>query len=101
MMIRAFDNMVKNAVEAMPQGGQLTVRSEEFHGFVRIVFEDTGKGIAKENLEKMFTPLYTTKAKGMGLRLSICKRIVEAHKGSISVNSAVGEGTKFTIELPH
>jgi signal transduction histidine kinase len=92
--------MVRNAIEAMPEGGNLMIKNEASEETIRISFEDTGPGIPKDNLEKLFSPLYTTKAKGMGLGLVICKRIIDAHKGSISVESVVGEGTKFTIELP-
>jgi signal transduction histidine kinase len=99
-MKRVFINLVKNAVDAMPNGGKLTVTSEKANGAVKIAFADTGLGISEENLKKLFGPLFTTKAKGMGLGLAICKRIVEAHGGRISVESAVGKGTTFTITIP-
>jgi len=100
MMTRAFDNIVQNAIDAMPLGGTLAVKSESSAESIRIVFADTGTGIAQDNLDKLFFPLFTTKAKGMGLGLSICKRIVDAHKGSISVESVEGKGTEIAIELP-
>jgi signal transduction histidine kinase len=100
MMMRVFDNVIKNAIEAMPEGGNLTVLSEASASAMRISFADTGKGIPRDELSKLFVPLYTTKAKGMGFGLAICKRIIDAHKGTISIESSVGEGTKFTIELP-
>ena len=65
-----------------------------------ISFEDTGVGIPEETLQKLFSPLFTTKAQGMGFGLAICKRIVEAHGGSITVKTAVNKGTTFTITLP-
>lgn len=99
-MKRVFINMIKNAVDAMPNGGKLTVTSEKVNDAVKIAFADTGVGISEENLKKLFGPLFTTKAKGMGLGLAVCKRIVEAHGGRISVESAVNKGTTFTITLP-
>jgi signal transduction histidine kinase len=97
---RVFDNLLKNAIEAMPEGGKLTVRSEVSNGILHISFADTGKGIAPENLSKLFTPLFTTKAKGMGFGLANCRRIIEAHKGKISVESTLSIGTTFKIDLP-
>jgi signal transduction histidine kinase len=99
-MKRVFINLIKNAIEAMPNGGNLTVTSEKTGDTVKIAFADTGTGISEENLKKLFGPLFTTKAKGMGLGLAICKRIVEAHGGKISVESAVDKGTTFTVTVP-
>jgi signal transduction histidine kinase len=61
---------------------------------------DTGVGITKENLDKLFTPLFTTKAKGQGFGLAVCKRLVEAHGGKINAESEISKGTKFIITLP-
>jgi len=97
---RAFINIIKNAFEAMPKGGKLTIRSTELDGNVEIVFSDTGAGMSKETLEKLWTPLFTTKAKGMGFGLPICKRFIEAHGGTINVKSARGKGTTFTVTFP-
>jgi len=97
-MLRVFVNIIKNAVDAMPSGGRLTIRSKESEGYVEISFTDTGSGIQKDVLKKIWAPLFTTKAKGMGLGLPICKRIVEAHGGTISVRSEVGKGTTFTVK---
>lgn len=99
-MLRVFDNLVRNAIEAMPEGGNLTIKSGDSNNMMRISFADTGKGIAKEDMNKLFVPLFTTKAKGIGFGLAICKRIIDAHNGSISVESLVEKGTTFTIELP-
>jgi len=99
-MKRVFVNIIKNAIDAMPEGGELTIASKELNGNLEIAFTDTGTGIPKDIMEKIWTPLFTTKAKGMGLGLSICKRIVEAHGGSISVESIVGKGTTFTVTFP-
>ncbi len=99
-MKRVFINLIKNAVDAMPDGGKLTITSEKLNGKVKIAFADTGVGISEENLKKLFGPLFTTKTKGMGLGLAICKRVVEAHGGTISVESIIDKGTTFTIIIP-
>ncbi len=100
MMVRAFVNIVRNAVDAMPSGGTLTISSMLSGADLEIVFTDTGIGMPQNVLEKLWTPFFTTKAKGMGLGLSICKRIVEAHNGKISVQSVEDKGTSFTMTLP-
>jgi signal transduction histidine kinase len=97
---RVFSNIIKNAIEVMPEGGTLRIDSCTQHENVEVIFSDTGPGIPLEVMEKLWTPFFTTKAKGLGLGLVICKRIVEAHGGKISVESAVGKGTKFQIILP-
>ncbi|MGQ9624304.1 MAG: PAS domain S-box protein [Candidatus Bathycorpusculaceae bacterium] len=99
-MRRVFANFIKNAVEAMPDGGKLTILSRKSDGNVQFMFIDTGVGMVKEVMEKIWTPFFTTKAKGMGLGLPICRRIIEAHGGKISVESIVGEGTTFTVTMP-
>jgi sensor domain CHASE-containing protein len=99
-MKRVFINLIKNAIDAMPDGGKLTITSDKANDKVKIAFADTGLGISEENLKKLFGPLFTTKAKGMGLGLAICKRIVEAHGGTISVESIINKGTVFTIIIP-
>jgi len=99
-MKRVFINIVRNAIEAMSEGGTLTITSNESNGNLEIAFTDTGTGMPQEVVEKIWTPLFTTKAKGMGLGLSICKRFVEAHGGTISVKSAVDQGTRFTVTIP-
>jgi signal transduction histidine kinase len=97
---RLFVNVVGNAIDAMPGGGKLTIRSKKSNNAVQITFADTGTGMPKKVMENLWKPLQTTKAKGIGLGLAICKRIVEAHGGSISVESSGGKGTTFTIALP-
>jgi PAS domain S-box-containing protein len=97
---RVFDNLVKNAIDAMSDGGKLTIATRPSEGDVEFVFIDTGTGMAKEVTEKLWTPFLTTKSKGMGLGLSICKRFIEAHGGKISVATEVGKGTTFTITMP-
>jgi signal transduction histidine kinase len=99
-MKRVCVNLIKNAVDAMPKGGKLTIKSNTMDDQLEMVFIDTGIGITKEVLQKLWSPLFTTKAKGMGFGLPICKRVVEAHDGSISVESTVGKGTTFTVTIP-
>jgi two-component system, sporulation sensor kinase E len=101
-MFRVFVNIIKNAVDAMPEGGILTVKSRELKGKLKITFTDTGTGMSEETLEKLKrgVPLFTTKAKGMGFGLPICRRIVEAHGGKIAVESKIGKGTAVTVTIP-
>lgn len=99
-MTRAFTNLIKNAFDAMPSGGSLTIKSRKLDDYVKFTLADTGVGMSKETLEKMWTPLYTTKAKGMGFGLPITKRFIEAHGGSISVTSILNKGTTFKITIP-
>jgi PAS domain S-box-containing protein len=100
MIQRLFINLFLNAVQAMPDGGKLSVNAYRRDDDNVIMIGDTGVGIPKENLENLFKPLYTTKAKGTGLGLAVCKKIVDAHNGTIQVESKMGEGTIFTITLP-
>ncbi len=97
---RILGNLILNAIQAMPEGGTLTITAKSVEQDLILEVKDTGVGIPKENIEKMFTPFFTTKSKGQGLGLAVCKRIVESLGGNISVESKVGEGTKFTIRLP-
>lgn len=99
-MKRVFINIIKNAVDAMPKGGKLIIKSKKIDGNLEIAFTDTGIGMPKDVVEKLWTPLFTTKAKGMGLGLAICKRVVEAHGGNISAESTVGKGTTFMVTIP-
>jgi len=99
-------NIIANAIDAMSEGGTLTIVTREQgvkgkgQGFVEICFQDTGVGIPKENLPKIFEPLFTTKSKGVGLGLAACQNIVNAHNGLIEVESEVGKGTIITVKLP-
>ena len=97
---RVFTNLVKNAIDAMPNGGTITINSKQANGNVDITFADTGTGIPEEVLPKIFSPLFTTKAQGMGFGLAICKRIVEAHSGTITVKTEKNKGTSFNVTLP-
>jgi PAS domain S-box-containing protein len=100
-MMRVFINLIKNAIDAMPEKGTLTITSCQTRDYLKIAFADTGNGIPEEILQKLFTPLFTTKAQGMGFGLAICKRIIEAHEGNINVKTTVNKGTTFTITLPN
>jgi PAS domain S-box-containing protein len=97
---RVFVNIIRNAIDAMSKGGKLTIKSKKIDGNLEIAFIDTGIGMPKDIVEKLWTPLFTTKAKGMGLGLAICKRVTEAHGGNISAESTVGKGTTFTVTIP-
>jgi PAS domain S-box-containing protein len=99
-MKRVFVNLITNGLQAMENGGTLTVSTRKSDSCVEVSFKDTGVGIAPENLQKLFQPFFTTKAKGMGVGLAICKKFVENHKGRINVKSKVGKGTTFTVNLP-
>jgi signal transduction histidine kinase len=100
LLHRAFQNLVLNALDAMPAGGTLTLRTTEQEGNVRIEVSDTGKGLTPEECSRLFTPYYTTKVQGTGLGLAIIQSVVSDHHGTISVSSDEGRGTTFRIELP-
>jgi len=93
-------NIIMNAVQAMPEGGKLTVSTKEEGKFLEVEITDTGGGIPEETLDKIFEPLFTTRAKGIGLGLAVSKSIVDRHGGHIEVKSEVGEGTTFNVKLP-
>lgn len=99
-MKRVFLNLTSNALQAMENGGTLTVSTKRANGFVEVSFKDTGVGIAKENIEKIFSPFFTTRAQGMGMGLPICKKFVESHGGSIEVETEEGKGSTFRVKLP-
>jgi PAS domain S-box-containing protein len=99
-MKRVFVNIIRNAVDAMPKGGTLTIESRESNGNLEIVFSDTGVGMSEKTLRDLYRPLFTTKAKGMGFGLPICKRFVEAHGGRINAASTIGKGSTFIVTLP-
>ena len=99
-MKQAFYNLIRNACQAMNDGGALTVAST-FNDFeVRLTFADTGRGISAANMSNMFQPFFTTRKTGTGLGLLIVRRIVREHGGEIELESREGEGTKVTIYLP-
>jgi signal transduction histidine kinase len=97
---QVFINIILNAQQAMPDGGYLNIQTRSKDGVVEVDFTDTGCGIPESDINKIFDPLFTTKAKGIGLGLSVCKSILERHGGGIRVESKVGKGTTFTVSLP-
>ncbi len=100
LMRRVFINLITNAVQAMPDGGKLRIKASKKADEVLISVKDTGVGIRKEDLPKLFQPLFTTKSKGQGFGLPVCKRIIDAHGGEILVKSKVGKGSTFTVKIP-
>ncbi len=97
---QVFINLTNNAIESMGNGGELRVSTAVRDKSVNIIFEDSGTGIAKNDLDRIFYPFYTTKDFGTGLGLSIVYRIIQEHNGNIRVESTPGKGTIFEIELP-
>jgi nitrogen fixation/metabolism regulation signal transduction histidine kinase len=100
LLHRAFQNLVLNALDAMPAGGTLTLRTTDSEETVCIEVADTGKGLTPEECSRLFTPYYTTKHLGTGLGLAIVQSVVSDHHGTISVSSEEGRGATFRIELP-
>ena len=99
-MVQVFSNIVVNAAQSMPDGGEIRSGASAGDSVVRIWVEDTGEGIPPENIYRMFDPLFSTKMEGTGLGLSLCHSIIEMHKGKIDVESKVGVGSRFTVTLP-
>ncbi|MGJ7920274.1 two-component system sensor histidine kinase NtrB [Neobacillus sp. LXY-4] len=98
---QAFVNLIFNAVDAMPQGGELLISTEYLpEKWIKVVFQDNGEGIAEDNMEKIYSPFFTTKDEGTGLGLSIVHRIIEDHGGIIKVTSKLGKGTRFELLFP-
>ncbi len=95
-------NLIMNAIQAMPKGGKLTIRTSADKTQVKIKVQDTGVGISPENMRKLFTPFFTTKreVKGVGLGLAVSYGIIQRHDGRVEVKSKEGEGTTFTVYLP-
>ncbi|HRR54393.1 MAG TPA: ATP-binding protein, partial [Candidatus Methanomethylicus sp.] len=100
MLKRALTNMLTNAIQALPNGGCINVIATQEGASVKLTIADNGVGIAEEHIPKLFNPLFTTKSNGTGLGLAIVKRIIDAHGGRVSVESRVGAGTAFVMDLP-
>jgi len=94
-------NLLNNAIQAMPQGGEVVISTSKREGWICFSIRDTGEGMRPEDLPHIFEPLFTTKAKGIGLGLSIVKLLVDAHHGEIEVSSQVGQGTEFIVKIPY
>jgi two-component system, NtrC family, nitrogen regulation sensor histidine kinase NtrY len=100
LLHRAIANLVLNAMDAMPNGGTLTLRSRTDMDKVRIEVADTGSGLTREECQRIFTPYYTSKQHGTGLGLAIAQSVVSDHEGRINVQSEPGKGSTFVVELP-
>jgi nitrogen fixation/metabolism regulation signal transduction histidine kinase len=98
-LTRVIRNLILNAIDAMPNGGTLTIRTAAVDGGASIEISDTGQGLTPEECDRLFTPYYTTKTHGTGLGLAIVQSVISDHKGRISVESAPGRGATFKIEL--
>ena len=99
-LTQAFINIMKNGMQAMENGGTLSIEAHSYKDRVEVAFSDSGPGIPADQMEKIFNYYYTTKEKGVGLGLPIAHRIIEAHEGELKVESRVGAGTKVTVLLP-
>tara|TARA_Y100001960_G_C14488037_1_gene735263 strand:- start:5 stop:805 length:801 start_codon:yes stop_codon:yes gene_type:complete len=113
LLRQVFLNFIRNSIQAMPEGGHLRITSckkpdkifkergsQNERDFIEITFDDTGHGISKENMAKIFNPFFTTKASGTGLGMAIAYNIIKAHSGAIEVKSREGKGTQFIVKLP-
>ncbi len=101
LLKRVLINLVTNAVQAMPNGGDLTIQMcADAVGQISVTIQDNGVGIPDKIKSQIFTPLFTTKPRGQGFGLAVCKRVIEAHSGSITFESTEGKGTTFTIQFP-
>jgi nitrogen fixation/metabolism regulation signal transduction histidine kinase len=100
LLRRALSNLVLNAIDAMPGGGTLALRTRQHGDNVAIEVSDTGGGLSQEECERLFTPYYTTKEHGTGLGLAIAQSVISDHHGRIAVRSSPGQGATFIIELP-
>lgn len=98
-LTRVFRNLALNAIDAMPQGGTLTMRTAAHEAGIRVEVSDTGQGLTPEECARLFTPYYTTKTHGTGLGLAIVQSVISDHRGRISVESEPGKGSTFRIDL--
>jgi PAS domain S-box-containing protein len=100
LMRQAFTNLIQNAVESMPEGGTLTIQAETVRKEFSVIVRDTGSGISRDKLNKIFLPFFTTKDKGVGMGLALAHKVITSHGGRIEVESREGKGTAFTVTLP-
>ena len=99
-MEQAFMNIIMNSIDAMKKSGRISVTAYQEDEFIIVNISDTGKGIAKKDIDKIFNPFFTLKQDGVGLGLFVTYRIIQSHKGKIEVKSKYNKGTKFIIRLP-
>ena len=99
-MVQALTNLIMNAIQAMPNGGELDISTAQVENLIELRIRDTGIGISKEELGRVFKPFYTTKAKGVGLGLTNAKRTIEGHAGTITLVSEENKGTAAIVRLP-
>jgi signal transduction histidine kinase len=99
-MERVFYNLLRNAAEASPAGGSVTLKTRVADGFVEVAVIDRGSGITPEHRESIFNPFFTTKSSGVGLGLAIVSKIMDEHGGRIAVESEPGQGSVFRVLLP-
>jgi two-component system sensor histidine kinase HydH len=100
MLYQAFLNVFINAMQAMPDGGDITVKAKSTNNSLWIAVEDHGGGIADKDMEKIWDPFFTTKDKGTGLGLGIVKNIIEAHQGAVRIENRSEGGARVSIRLP-
>jgi signal transduction histidine kinase len=94
-----FANLIRNAREAMPQGGSLSIKGQRMNDAVEVAVSDTGVGISKDDIHRILEPLYSTKARGLGLGLAIARAILDKNKGTMRLESEIGKGSSFTVRL--
>lgn len=99
-MKQLFINLIKNAIEAMPEGGSIYISTEKLMNEWKITIQDEGKGMSEEDIQKIYDPFFSTKTEGTGLGLTICAAILKDHHGRMDVSSELGKGTAFHIYLP-
>ena len=100
ILVQAFLNLLRNAEQAMPDGGELIVRTRRVNGEVEVEFTDTGEGISEERLPRIFQPYYSSKKEGTGLGLSTTLRIIKGHGANLTVESEEGKGSRFVLRFP-
>ncbi|MDJ0831819.1 MAG: ATP-binding protein, partial [Desulfobacterales bacterium] len=100
MLYQAFLNIALNAMQAMPTGGEMVIETKSNDHFVKVIFDDTGEGIADEIISKIWDPFFTSKEKGTGLGLGIVKSIIEIHGGQVNVANKATKGVRVKVKLP-
>jgi two-component system sensor histidine kinase AtoS len=93
-------NIILNAFQAMPSGGEILISARMLHGNATVTIQDTGVGVSRENLPRLFDPFFSTKATGLGLGLAMTARVIEEHGGKVDFQSTEGKGSTVTLSLP-